>query len=607
MSAHGHSLIPLSRLRVSPFNVRKTAATGIDELAHSIDTKSLLQNLVVHKLAAKGSKELFGVACGGRRLAAMQLLLKHGKLKPSSPIECKIVSDAEAVAASLAENTDRLEMHPADEYEGFKALVDSGQSIEDVAALFHVTPLIVRRRLKLANVAPALIECYREGKMDLECLMAFAGVDDHERQLAVFKGLSRRPHAYDIRNALALAELPTKHGLVKFIGVKAYRKAGGALREDLFSEPRAEYATDVELVRQLALAKLTEAGEQLKDEEGAAWFEARLTMDFAERKEFAEVPMVRRKPTAKQAARLKTLQAKLQALDVSDDDESWEAEDQLSSEVDGIEASLRKPDPRAAAIAGIVVTVNDGGKIEVLRGQVRAEDRKFLKQVTKAVAGESEADGNSEDASADLSNALRVNLSTHYTAALQSRLQAAPLIALRTLAVALWNAVSMDYRRTDDPVVRVRGDAPDHRNADNFEGTEAARSLGEDRTKWQAQLGDLPDLFQWLTTQSDELVLTLLAHCTASFADATGARLSDAARSVARAVDLRMEDYWTPTSTAFLKRVPRAVILDALREVNPSLDFDALGKVKKAELIATAEPVLLAARWLPPMLRPATA
>ena len=39
-------------------------------------------------------------------------------------------------------------MHPADEFEAFKALIDEGKGVEDVAARFGVSVLTVQRRLK---------------------------------------------------------------------------------------------------------------------------------------------------------------------------------------------------------------------------------------------------------------------------------------------------------------------------------------------------------------------------------------------------------------------------------------------------------------------------
>jgi ParB family transcriptional regulator, chromosome partitioning protein len=44
-------------------------------------------------------------------------------------------------------------MHPAEEFEVFRALIDPGQCVEDVAARFGVKPVVVQRWLKLANVS----------------------------------------------------------------------------------------------------------------------------------------------------------------------------------------------------------------------------------------------------------------------------------------------------------------------------------------------------------------------------------------------------------------------------------------------------------------------
>jgi ParB family chromosome partitioning protein len=60
--------------------------------------------------------------------------------------------------------------HPVDQT-AFKGLADTGQSIEDIAEQFCVSPLVVKLRLRLANVAPEFIERYRKGKVDLSHLL----------------------------------------------------------------------------------------------------------------------------------------------------------------------------------------------------------------------------------------------------------------------------------------------------------------------------------------------------------------------------------------------------------------------------------------------------
>jgi len=44
----------------------------------------------------------------------------------------------------------REPMHPADQFDGFKAMADAGKGPEEIAARFGTTPATVRQRLKLA-------------------------------------------------------------------------------------------------------------------------------------------------------------------------------------------------------------------------------------------------------------------------------------------------------------------------------------------------------------------------------------------------------------------------------------------------------------------------
>jgi ParB family chromosome partitioning protein len=142
-------LVALSALRFSKRNVRKTGSTPIAELAASIERVGLLQNLTV---VACADGEHYEVVAGGRRLAALKLLAKQKRLPKDYPVPCLLVADASARTVSLTENVQREPMHPADQFEAFAALVAEGRSIEDIAADFGVTPLVVQRRLKLANV-----------------------------------------------------------------------------------------------------------------------------------------------------------------------------------------------------------------------------------------------------------------------------------------------------------------------------------------------------------------------------------------------------------------------------------------------------------------------
>ena len=261
-------MIPLSKLIPSPANVRKTAiATSIEELTASIAAHGLLQNLQVRP----GDKGKFEVAAGGRRLLALQRLAKAKVIAKNEPIPCRVLNGADAAEISLAENLIRLPMHPADQFEAFKALADQGKGPEEIAARFGCSPHTVKQRLKLADVAPSLIEAYRAEEMTLDQLTAFAVSDDRAAQQQVWASLpewNRRPDT--IKSHLMVAHVEASDRRVRFVGIEAYVKAGGQIVRDLFDEQHQRYLTDAGLLDRLVIDKLESAAEAIRAE-GWKW------------------------------------------------------------------------------------------------------------------------------------------------------------------------------------------------------------------------------------------------------------------------------------------------------------------------------------------------
>ena len=92
-------LVPLTQLRPSRRNVRKTAGPSVDALAASIARVGLLQNLTVI-LAVDG--EHYEVVAGGRRLAALQLLPKKHRIATYWPVPCLLVAEGNGAEDPLA-------------------------------------------------------------------------------------------------------------------------------------------------------------------------------------------------------------------------------------------------------------------------------------------------------------------------------------------------------------------------------------------------------------------------------------------------------------------------------------------------------------------------
>ena len=87
--------------------------------------------------------------------------------------------------------------------------------------------------------------------------MQFTLTDDHKKQEQVWKaasGWQREPH--QLRKLLLDTEMATSDPLVMFAGLDAYHQAGGELRPDLFSDDGDGFITSVDVLNELAAAKL---------------------------------------------------------------------------------------------------------------------------------------------------------------------------------------------------------------------------------------------------------------------------------------------------------------------------------------------------------------
>ncbi|PZQ77711.1 MAG: hypothetical protein DI563_02920 [Variovorax paradoxus] len=188
----------------------------------------------------------YAVVAGGRRLRAMQRLVAQGKWAADHPVECKLYESERAAEVSLAENSGREAMHPADEMEAFRGLVEQGFTVAQVAGRFGVTVLTVEKRLKLSRLAPRFLAMYRADEIDPDQMQALALTEDPTVQEAVWDGLPTYDRdAWSIRRALTEEACRGDSRLARFVGIDAYEARGGAVRRDLFAEDRHGEAAGV--------------------------------------------------------------------------------------------------------------------------------------------------------------------------------------------------------------------------------------------------------------------------------------------------------------------------------------------------------------------------
>lgn len=617
-------LVPLSRLlaRRSKRNVRTTPRLSIPELAASISRVGLLQNLIV---IAAADGEQYEVVAGDRRLTALKLLAKKKRIPADVEVPCLLVADASARTVSLAENVQRENMHPADQFVAFAALVKEGRPLEDIAADFGVSPLVVQRRLRLANVSPRLLADYRAEAVTLEQLMALAVTDDHAAQEAAFYGAptwQRGPSA--LRERLTEREINAMHPLVRFVGLDAYTVAGGGIRRDLFAEGDAgTYLTDAALLETLVRDKLDALAEGVRAE-GWAWVDATPHISHADRQAFQNAPRQRREPNAREARRIASLQTRLEKIDAELED-AYDAEDedktgalesrreQVAGELQAVEDALQGYAPDVRAVAGAIVTLDREGEAVIHRGLLREAEAKALRTLEKLRRGFGSAEGEAindehEDAddapkAASLSDRLAQRLSAHRTAALQIEVARHPHVALAALVHGMVQTVLHPDAYGDGLPLGVRLTVQDRLEgiAPDWPESRAAAAL---RTLQEVAGEALPqgsaELFTALLVKSQDELVQLLAVCVAATVDAVTPRATQhqPGTELAQAVGLDMAVWWKPTDEGYFRHIAKPAILEAVGQFAPE-HVTRLVKLKKADIASEAERLADGTGWMP--------
>jgi len=134
---------------------------------------------------------------------------------------------------SFAENIQRVALHPVDQFYAFMAMKEKGMSETEIAAAYFVSELVVKQRIRLSQVTPAILDEYRDDKLILDQVIAFTINKDHERQLQVLDYIRQAPYSYlqsptKICEMLTEAQVKITDARAIFVGEEAYKEAGGS-------------------------------------------------------------------------------------------------------------------------------------------------------------------------------------------------------------------------------------------------------------------------------------------------------------------------------------------------------------------------------------------
>lgn len=609
--------IPLSSLRQSAANIRKTNfRLDLEELAASIAAHGLIQNLTVRPVRTNSKKHAAGyeVVAGGRRLAALKLLVKRRRIAKDFAVPCKVVAHDDATEVSLAENTVRTPLHPADQFDAFAELQAQGLGVEEIAARFGISPKTVQQRLKLAVVSPRIMAVYREGDMTLDQLTAFTLTDNHEAQEHVwFESGSYDRHPQTLRRALTRTLVEGSDRRARFVGAEAFEAAGGAIIRDLFQSEDEGYFTDSQLLDRLVADKLAAEADKVKAESWG-WVETMTEIDYAYLSQFRRIPPTEVELSKKEEARLSKCCERHDALieDLEDDapDDVMAELDRLDAEIQTLSRKKEQWSDEDRARSGAVISLDYHGKVCVTRGLAREETSNARTRRNGAAKHGATAEGGQPKSNGAVSERLLEDLTAHRTAALRAVLAGQAPTALRALTYVLVSRIF--FGLTGESCVDIRAHSVDLKpSAEGIGESKAVEALAQ---RHQDLLGRLPEpdrLWAWLVGQSDATVLEILAYCVAVTVNAVrrkgdGHRQArfDQADMLADAVGLDMTDWWEPTGDLYLNRVSKGQIVAVVSEAVSSEAGESLRPMKKDAMASKAGELLAGKGWLPEVLRP---
>jgi ParB family chromosome partitioning protein len=271
--------------------------------------------------------------------------------------------------------------------------------------------------------------------------------------------------------------------------------------------------------------------------------------------------------------------SRLREQDEFNDDEA-ERLDVLDAEIETLREHTYIWSDQQKARAGAIVTVHRDGKLTVLRGLIHPED------VKAKPAEEEAAPDETGQMRSGFSSALVSDLTAHRTAALRALWADRHEVALAALAHAF---VLLVFYMGGDSAFALHVVVPALR-AEGIEDGKAAKHSAGQHAAWQSLLPeDEAGLWDWLLAQNAETITGLMAYCAACTIKPVRGAESD---QLATALSLDMAQWWQPTVTGYLGRVPKPLILEAVTQGRGAAAAANIAILKKGDMAARAAELL---------------
>ena len=342
--------------------------------------------------------------------------------------------------------------------------------------------------------------------------------------------------------------------------------------------------------------------------EGWAWVEITLETDFDRVAHFGRIRMVEVALSDEEEAHLSALCERydelVAAIEEEGDDETSAELDRVSAELNALRAKKEVWPEEERGRAGVVISLDYDGKLQITRGLVKPEERQRDENDSPRSTN---VTAKKEKSSNGYAESLLIDLSAHRTAALREVLAGQPECAFTALLHAL--VLRIFFNRDGRGCIEIMPTVAELGKLSQTVGeSKAAAALLVRHNRWLELLPERTEVWGWLDRMEHSLRLELLAYCTALTVDAVYRRERDQGRSaqadlLAHALSLDMADWWRPTSAGFFDRITKDQIIRAVSEGVSREAAHPLADRKKSHMGRDAEVLLANRRWVPEPLR----
>lgn len=177
-------MIPLDEIRANPNQPRKHFdEAALEELAESIRRHGLINPVTVDEDGVIIAGERRFRACAMLGMKEVPAIRMHGSME-----------------LSLVENLQRLDLHPLEEAVGYQALVDAGNTHEQIAARIGKDRSVVSHSLRLLDLpADIQAECVTSHNVTKDQLLQVLSASSRDDQWAVWTAIKNGKSARAIR------------------------------------------------------------------------------------------------------------------------------------------------------------------------------------------------------------------------------------------------------------------------------------------------------------------------------------------------------------------------------------------------------------------------